>query len=267
MKSEDFFFDVIVVGGGHAGIEAVLAASKMGCKTLLLTNKVDSLGELACNPSIGGVGKGHLVKELDSMGGGIGIFADSSGINFKLLNLSKGNAVQATRVQVDRSLYKLAVVSVLSLLNNLKIFQKNVIDLIIKNNEVSGVVTHDGFKFYSKTCILTLGTFLNGKIFIGQLSYSGGRMNDFSASILSDKLKYYFPIAGRLKTGTPPRIDIRSINLSHLSVQKSDYPIPFFSFWDLPEKKINLKDCFIAYTNDDTHNVILNSNKYFPLYF
>lgn len=255
----NLFFDIIVVGGGHAGIEAVLAASKMNCKVLLLTNKIDSLGDLACNPSIGGVGKGHLVKEIDALGGGMACFADSSGINFKLLNVSKGQAVQATRVQIDRSLYKLTVISLLKKLNNLTILQQTVVDLIVKNNHILGVITQDGYSFYSQSCILTLGTFLNGKIFIGKDSYAGGRMNDFTSNYLSDKLKYHFPIAGRLKTGTPPRIDIRSINLFHSSVQKSDYPIPFFSFWGYPKKKNLLKDCFIFYTNNDTHEVILKS--------
>lgn len=253
------FFDVIIVGGGHAGIEAALAAARMTCNVLLLTNKIDGLGDLACNPSIGGVGKGHLVKEIDAMGGGIGSFADSSGINFKLLNVSKGQAVQATRVQVDRMLYKLAVLNTLSKMPNLKIIQQTVVDLVIKKDKCVGVITNDGSTFYSLTCILTLGTFLNGKIFIGKLTYSGGRINDFSSNLLSEKLRYYFPIAGRLKTGTPPRIDIRSLNLSHCGIQKSDYPIPFFSFWDTPSKKFSLRDCFIVHTNENTHDVIFNS--------
>ncbi|HIH2762456.1 MAG TPA: tRNA uridine-5-carboxymethylaminomethyl(34) synthesis enzyme MnmG [Candidatus Azoamicus sp. MARI] len=259
MNIKNNYFDVIIVGGGHAGVEAALASSRMLCNSLLITNKLDSLGELACNPSIGGVGKGHLVKEIDALGGGMGSFADSSGINFKLLNLSKGEAVQSTRVQVDRSLYKLAVFKTLSKIDNLKIIQQTVVDLIIKKNKCIGIVLSDGNKFYCKTCVLTLGTFLNGKIFIGKLTYSGGRMNDFSSNLLSDKLKYYFPIAGRLKTGTPPRIDARSLNLFHFGVQKSDYPIPFFSFWDIPKRKILLKDCFTIYTNEYTHDIILNS--------
>lgn len=259
MINKNNFFDVIVVGGGHAGIEAVLASSKMLCNVLLLTNKLDGLGDLACNPSIGGVGKGHLVKEIDAMGGGIGSFADSSGINFKLLNLSKGEAVQATRVQVDRILYKMCVFNSVSKIENLKIIQQTIIDLIIVNSICIGVISSDGNKFYAKSVILTLGTFLNGKIFIGKLNYSGGRINDFSSNALSDKLKYYFPVAGRLKTGTPPRIDIRSLNLLHCGVQKSDYPIPFFSFWDIPKRKKILKDCFTVHTNENTHNIILNS--------
>ncbi|HIH2763400.1 MAG TPA: tRNA uridine-5-carboxymethylaminomethyl(34) synthesis enzyme MnmG [Candidatus Azoamicus sp.] len=253
------FFDVIIVGGGHAGIEAALASANMSCKVLLLTNKFDGLGDLACNPSIGGVGKGHLVKEIDAMGGGMASFADSSGINFKLLNLSKGQAVQSTRVQVDRSLYKLSVFNTLSNINNLKIIQQTVVDLIIKNNACVGVITSDSSEFYSKALILTLGTFLNGKIFIGKLISSGGRINDFSSNLLSEKLRYYFPIAGRLKTGTPPRIDVRTLNLFHFGIQKSDYPIPFFSFWDIPKKKFLLKDCFIVNTNEKTHDIILNS--------
>lgn len=259
MNKTDFYFDVIVVGGGHAGIEAALASSKMGCNVLFLTNKIDNLGELACNPSIGGVGKGHLVKEVDSMGGGIGHFADSSGINFKLLNLSKGQAVQSTRVQVDKNLYKISVLKFIKSLNNIIIIQQTVIDLIIKNNSFVGLITKDGYKFYSKCCILTLGTFLNGKIFIGKNNYEGGRINDFSSNNLSDKLKNYFPIAGRLKTGTPPRIDLRSVNLFYSSIQKSDYPIPFFSNWGYKKKKVFLRDCYIFYTNNNTHEVIYNS--------
>lgn len=259
MLNKSNYFDVIIVGGGHAGIEAALASANMFCKVLLLTTKLDGLGELACNPSIGGVGKGHLVKEIDATGGGMGFFADSSGINFKLLNLSKGQAVQATRVQVDRALYKLSVLNTLSRFDNLKIIQQTVIDLIVKKNKCVGVIVNDGTMFYSNSCILTLGTFLNGKIFIGKLTYPGGRINDFSSSSLSEKLRYYFPIAGRLKTGTPPRIDIRSLNLFHFGIQKSDYPVPFFSFWDVPKKKFLLRDCFTVYTNENTHDIILNS--------
>ncbi|CAB3976264.1 tRNA uridine-5-carboxymethylaminomethyl(34) synthesis enzyme MnmG [Candidatus Azoamicus ciliaticola] len=252
------YFDVIVVGAGHAGIEAAYAAYRIGVSVLLLTNRLDSLGELACNPSIGGVGKGHLVKEIDAMGGAISQFADVAGINFKILNASKGYAVQSTRVQVDRNLYKNAVNSFFSRLTELKILQQNVVDIILKDCVISGVITDTGIKFYSKTVVFTVGTFLGGKIFIGQSCTYGGRIGDMSAINLSDKFKNIFPAMGRLKTGTPPRIDIRSVCLDYFSVQKSDMPIPFFSIWSKPSRDIAYIDCYVIYTNFDTHNVILS---------
>lgn len=253
-----YYFDVIVVGAGHAGIEAAYAAYRIGVSVLLLTNRLDSLGELACNPSVGGVGKGHLVKEIDAMGGIISQFADVAGINFKILNASKGYAVQSTRVQVDRNLYKNAVNSFFSRLTELKILQQNVVDIILKECVISGVITDTGIKFYSKTVIFTVGTFLGGKIFIGQSCTYGGRIGDMSAIKLSDKFKNIFPAMGRLKTGTPPRIDIRSVCLDYFSVQKSDMPIPFFSIWSKPSRDIEYVDCYVIYTNLDTHNVIFN---------
>lgn len=252
------YFDVIVVGAGHAGIEAAYAAYRIGVSVLLLTNRLDSLGELACNPSIGGVGKGHLVKEIDAMGGAISQFADIAGINFKILNASKGYAVQSTRVQVDRNLYKNAVNSFFSRLTELKILQQNVVDIILKDCVISGVITDTGIKFYSKTVVFTVGTFLGGKIFIGQSCTYGGRIGDMSAINLSDKFKNIFPAMGRLKTGTPPRIDIRSVCLDYFSVQKSDMPIPFFSIWSKPSRDIEYIDCYVIYTNFDTHNIILS---------
>ncbi|HFL8819325.1 MAG TPA: tRNA uridine-5-carboxymethylaminomethyl(34) synthesis enzyme MnmG [Candidatus Azoamicus sp. OHIO2] len=259
-------FKIIVVGGGHAGIEAALASARMGIKTLLITDKISGLGELACNPSIGGVGKGHLVKEIDAMGGSIGIFADSSGLNFKLLNLSKGYAVQSTRLQVDRSIYKNIVSRVIAKTKNLQLLQQSVIDIIITNNSISGIITKNNIKIFCETLILTLGTFLNGKIFIGNLNFTGGRIEEPSSILLSEKLRNYFSIAGRLKTGTPPRVDIRSIDLNYLGIQKSDYPPPFFSFWDLPKNKYVTKDCYITYTNRETHEIIKKSIKFSPLY-
>ena len=169
-------FKIIVVGGGHAGLEAALASSRMGVETLLITEKISGIGELACNPSIGGVGKGHLVKEIDAMGGGIGIFADSSGINFKLLNLSKGYAVQSTRIQVDRSIYKNIVSKYIGQIKNLSILQQSVVNIVIKNNSINHIITKNDIKIYCNALILTLGTFLNGKIFIGNLNYRGGRI-------------------------------------------------------------------------------------------
>ncbi len=254
----NFYFDLIVVGAGHAGLEAAFAAYRMGVSVLLLTHRLDSIGDLACNPSIGGVGKGHLVKEIDAMGGLMGQFADSSGINFKNLNASKGYAVQSTRVQVDRFLYKMAVNNFFCKLCDLKVIQQNVVDIIIVNYKVNGVVTEHGINFYSKSVIFTVGTFLGGKIFIGNSVTQGGRIGDMSSGYLSDKFKEIFPAMGRLKTGTPPRIDFRSVCFDFCGVQKSDMPVPFFSLWERLSRKINYIDCYIAYTNIDTHAVILN---------
>lgn len=258
IKKYFYYFDVIVVGAGHAGLEAAFAAYRMGVSVLFLTNRLDSLGELACNPSIGGVGKGHLVKEIDAMGGLMGQLADVSGVNFKILNASKGYAVQSTRVQVDRLVYKLAVNNFLSKLCDLKIIQQNVIDVIIVNYTVKGVITDTGIKFYSRSVVFTVGTFLDGRIFIGNVVTSGGRIADMSAIDLSNKFKEIFPVMGRLKTGTPPRIDIRSLSLDYFGVQKSDFPIPFFSLWEKTNRKIKHIDCYIAYTNINTHDIILN---------
>lgn len=259
MKKTDFTFDVIVVGAGHAGIEAALAASRMKQYVLLLTSKLDTIGELACNPSIGGVGKGHLVKEIDALGGAQGIFADTAGINFKILNASKGPAVQSTRVQVDRNIYKLVVNKFLLENAYLKLMQQTVVDVIVSNFVIAGVITEHNLKFYAKAVIFTLGTFLNGKIFIGNLEFLGGRLGDKSSVLLSEKFKSYFSLMGRLKTGTPPRIDIRSISLNYFGVQKSDFPVPFFSHWSYPNKKINVRDCYVVYTNSKSHNIVLDS--------
>lgn len=251
-----YYFDVIVVGAGHAGLEAATAAKRIGVSVLLLTNRLDSIGDLACNPSIGGVGKGHLVKEIDAMGGVIAQFADMAGINFKILNSSKGYAVQSTRVQVDRNLYKNSVNSFLKKLIDLQILQQNVVDVIIKDCVISGVITDTGIKFYSKSVIFTVGTFLGGKTFIGKSSNYGGRIGDMSSLKLSDKFKEIFPAMGRLKTGTPPRIDVKSVCLDYVSVQKSDIPVPFFSIWSKLDRYIDYTDCYIIYTNLDTHDII-----------
>jgi len=259
-------YDIIIVGAGHAGVEAAYAASKMNLSILLLTHKLDTVGDLACNPSVGGVGKGHLVKEIDALGGCIGMFSDVSGINFKILNSGKGAAVQATRIQVDRFHYKMSVFKFLSNIKNLYILQQNVTDIIVKNNKILGVITQDKLHFYSKTVVLTLGTFLNGKIFIGNLSRNGGRIGEASSISLSSSLKEYFSATGRLKTGTPPRVDIRSLSLDYFNVQKSDIPIPFFSYWNLPNKLLKTRNCYISYTNDLTHNIILDSINYSAIY-
>jgi tRNA uridine 5-carboxymethylaminomethyl modification enzyme len=252
------YFDIIVVGAGHAGIEASLAASRMNVSVLLLTNRLDSIGDLSCNPSIGGVGKGQLVKEIDAMGGSIGYIADNSGINFKILNSSKGYAVQSTRIQVDRIRYKVITNNIL-LSSNVKIIQQNVVDLIIKNNKIEGVITDNNIRFFSSSVILTLGTFLDGKIFIGNNIIKGGRLGDKSFIKLSRKLKDYFSFSGRLKTGTPSRVDIRSISISKLGIQKSDIPPTFFSLWKKKCDKIKYKNCYITYTNPNTHKIIFDN--------
>lgn len=260
------YFDLIVVGAGHAGIEAALASARMNINVLLITNKISDLGELACNPSIGGVGKGHLVKEIDAMGGMIGILADTAGINFKKLNASKGSAVQSTRIQVDRFIYKNAVIKTMLNYKNITILQDPVVDIIIKNNKINGIITKNNIKILCKTLVLTLGTFLNGKIFIGKTNYLGGRIGESSSIKLAEKLKYYFSVAGRLKTGTPPRIDIRSINTKYLNIQKSDIPTPLFSFWNIPKNKYKTKNCYITYTNYKTHEIIKKYIKKSPIY-
>jgi len=265
-KNSDFFYDVIVVGGGHAGIEASYASSRMGARTLLITQKLDLIGELACNPSIGGIGKSHLVKEIDAMGGAMGMIADFSGINFKRLNISKGPAVRSTRIQVDRNFYKLFLNNLIKKTFNLKLIQQTVIDLIIKKNIVIGVKTLDNISFYSKSVVLTLGTFLNGKIFVGNISYNGGRAGEKSSILLANKLKDMSFIVNRLKTGTPPRIDTRSIFFDKLEKQDSDIPMPTFSHWTNTKRKLTQRSCYITHTNKITHDIILQNIKKSSIY-
>ncbi|MDT9587711.1 MAG: FAD-dependent oxidoreductase, partial [Candidatus Arsenophonus melophagi] len=223
-------FDIIIIGGGHAGTEAAMATARMGRQTLLITHNIDTLGHISCNPAIGGIGKGHLVKEIDALGGIMAMAADQAGIQFRILNTSKGPAVQATRAQIDRLLYKQAIKRALENQNNLMIFQQTVEDLIIKNNQIIGVITTIGLKFHAKSVVLTTGTFLNGKIHIGLKNYSGGRAGDPPAINLSKRLKELTLRVNRLKTGTPPRVDARTINFTQLALQWGDNPTPVFSF-------------------------------------
>jgi tRNA uridine 5-carboxymethylaminomethyl modification enzyme len=259
-------FDVIVVGGGHAGTEAALAASRMGLQTLLITHNIETLGQMSCNPSIGGIGKGHLVKEVDALGGIMAIAADYAGIQFRILNSSKGPAVRATRAQADRLLYKAYIRAALENQENLTLFQQAVDDLIIENNKVSGVVTQSGIIFKGLSIVLTSGTFLGGKIHIGLQNYTGGRAGDPAAISLSEKLREYNLPVARLKTGTPPRIDGRTIDFSKLSEQPGDTPTPIFSFWGKREYHPKQVSCFITHTNAKTHAIIRSGFDRSPMF-
>ncbi|NEN76638.1 tRNA uridine-5-carboxymethylaminomethyl(34) synthesis enzyme MnmG [Pelistega sp. NLN82] len=260
-------FDVIVVGGGHAGTEAALASARTGAKTLLLTHNIETLGQMSCNPSIGGIGKGHLVKEIDALGGAMALAADEGGIQFRVLNSSKGPAVRATRVQADRLLYKQAIRGRLENQENLFIFQQSVDDLILEGDKVVGAVTQIGIKFRSRAVVLTAGTFLNGLIHIGLNNYSAGRAGDPPSISLAHRLKEMNLPQGRLKTGTPPRIDARTIDYSKLIEQPGDTdPIPVFSYMGNAEMHPRQVSCWITHTNAKTHDIILNSLDRSPLY-
>lgn len=259
-------FDVIVVGGGHAGTEAALAASRMGAKTLLLTHNIETLGQMSCNPAIGGIGKGHLVKEIDALGGIMAQAIDRAGIQFRILNASKGPAVQATRAQADRDLYKQFIREKLENQENLWIFQQPVDDLILKGRVICGVVTQMGVQFLAKTVVLTVGTFLRGKIHIGESQSTGGRAGCPPSVTLADKLLALpFKIA-RLKTGTPPRIAGNSIDFSQLSPQPGDTPTPVFSFLGLGRHHPKQIDCYITHTTEKTKAVIMAGLHRSPMY-
>ena len=249
-------FDVIVVGGGHAGTEAALAAARMGALTLLLTQSIETLGAMSCNPAIGGIGKGHLVREIDALGGAMARAADVAGIQFRTLNASKGPAVRATRAQADRQLYKQAIRRQLENQPHLSLFQQEVADLVIEGGRVRGVVTVTGIAFQAASVVLTVGTFLSGRIHVGLDNYAGGRAGDPPSLRLAQKLREIAPRCGRLKTGTPPRIDGRSIDYSALAVQHSDQPLPVFSFLGRASEHPRQLPCHITHTNERTHQII-----------
>ncbi|MDD2841668.1 MAG: tRNA uridine-5-carboxymethylaminomethyl(34) synthesis enzyme MnmG [Tolumonas sp.] len=259
-------FDVIVVGGGHAGTEAATAAARMGMKTLLLTHNIETLGHMSCNPAIGGIGKGHLVKEVDAMGGIMARAIDHAGIQFRILNSSKGPAVRATRAQADRQLYKQTIRHMLENYPNLQLFQQACDDLILEGDRVCGIVTQAGIRILAKTVVLTAGTFLNGLIHIGMEHYRGGRSGDPASVTLAERMREMPLRVGRLKTGTPPRIDARSVDFSQLQMQLGDDPVPVFSFLGKREQHPRQVPCFITHTNNQTHDVIRANLDRSPMY-
>jgi tRNA uridine 5-carboxymethylaminomethyl modification enzyme len=259
-------FDVIVVGGGHAGTEAALAAARTGAKTLLLTQSIDTLGQMSCNPAIGGIGKGHLVKEVDALGGIMAQAIDHSGIHFRILNASKGPAVRATRGQADRALYKDFIRNVLENQENLMLFQQMVADLLVEDGVVVGVETQMGLQFSAKTVVLTVGTFLGGRIHIGLENYTGGRAGDSSSIALANRLRELPFKVARLKTGTPPRIDGRTIDFSVLETQHGDTPVPVFSFMGHSAQHPRQIPCYITRTNERTHEIIRGGLDRSPMY-
>src|SRR5512132_748765 len=260
-------FDVIVVGGGHAGTEAALAAARMGCQTLLLTHSIETLGQMSCNPSIGGIGKGHLVKEVDALGGAMAIATDEAGIQFRTLNSSKGPAVRATRAQADRVLYRAAIRRRLENQPNLWIFQQAVDDLTVEGDRVTGAVTQVGIRFRSRTVVLTAGTFLDGRIHVGLNNYQAGRAGDPPAISLAARLKELKLPQGRLKTGTPPRIDGRTIDFSKCEKQPGDLdPVPVFSFMGSAAMHPRQVPCWITHTNARTHEIIRSGFDRSPMF-
>ncbi|MBW3934424.1 tRNA uridine-5-carboxymethylaminomethyl(34) synthesis enzyme MnmG [Neisseria meningitidis] len=259
-------YDVIVVGGGHAGTEAALAAARMGAQTLLLTHNIETLGQMSCNPSIGGIGKGHLVRELDALGGAMALATDKSGIQFRRLNASKGAAVRATRAQADRILYKAAIREMLENQENLDLFQQAVEDVTLEGERISGVITAMGVEFKARAVVLTAGTFLSGKIHIGLENYEGGRAGDPAAKSLGGRLRELKLPQGRLKTGTPPRIDGRTIDFSQLTEQPGDTPVPVMSVRGNAEMHPRQVSCWITHTNTQTHDIIRSGFDRSPMF-
>ena len=259
-------FEIIVIGGGHAGTEASLAAARMGARTLLLTQNIETLGQMSCNPAIGGIGKGHLVREIDALGGAMGRAADRAGIQFRTLNGSKGPAVRATRAQADRQLYKQAIRSILEAERNLVVFQQEVADLVVEGDRVCGVVTVTGIVFEAPRVVLTVGTFLGGRIHVGLDHYAGGRAGDPPSNRLAARLRELPLRVGRLKTGTPPRLDGRSLDYGAMSVQDSDDPLPVFSFLGRPQDHPPQVPCHITHTTERTHEIIRAATDRSPMF-
>lgn len=259
-------FDVIVIGGGHAGTEAALAAARTGVKTLLLTHNIETLGQMSCNPAIGGIGKSHLVKEIDALDGAMAVATDRSGIQFRVLNSRKGPAVRATRAQADRILYKAAIRTILENQPNLQIFQQSADDLIVEGNQVTGVITQSGLKFYARNVVLTVGTFLGGKIHIGLDNYAGGRAGDPPSIALAQRLRELPLRVDRLKTGTPPRIDARSVDFSLMQEQPGDTPTPIMSYMGTSAEQPQQISCYITHTNERTHEILRKGLDRSPLY-
>ena len=259
-------YDCIVVGGGHAGTEAALAAARLGCRTLLLTQNIETLGAMSCNPAIGGIGKGHLAKEVDALGGAMARAIDRAGIHFRILNASKGPAVRATRAQADRALYKRAIRELLDEQPNLTLLQQNADGLLLDGARVRGVVTQTGIKIAARTVVLTVGTFLDGKIHVGQVNYSGGRAGDPASIGLARGLRDLGLAVGRLKTGTPPRIDGRTIDYTSLAAQPGDDPTPVFSFLGTRAEHPRQVSCHITHTTERTHEIIRSGLDRSPLY-
>lgn len=259
-------FDVIVIGGGHAGTEAALAAARMGSQTLLLTHNIETLGQMSCNPAIGGIGKSHLVKEIDALGGAMARATDQAGIQFRVLNSRKGPAVRATRAQADRILYKAAIRHTLENQPNLTLFQQAADDLIVENDQVVGVVTQTGIRFNAKTVVLTTGTFLGGVIHIGMQHHAGGRAGDAPANALAKRLRELPFNVGRLKTGTPPRIDARTVDFSAMQQQWGDDPTPVMSFIGSRDEHPEQICCYVTRTTEETHDIIRSGFDRSPMF-